>query len=85
MVGHLDDGAQTEHPNCACWMDYITSPEANAAVAEWFGEARANAKACDVTADKTLCDTYHAGTRRTPTGSGSGTPRSSSASTGAPT
>jgi putative spermidine/putrescine transport system substrate-binding protein len=55
-------GSQTEHPNCAyAWMNHIISPEANAAVAEWFGEAPANPKACDLTADKTFCDTYHAG------------------------
>jgi putative spermidine/putrescine transport system substrate-binding protein len=55
-------GAKTEHPNCAyLWMDHIISPEANAAVAEWFGEAPANAKACDLTADKGFCETYHAG------------------------
>jgi putative spermidine/putrescine transport system substrate-binding protein len=29
-------------------------------VAEWFGEAPSNAKACDFTADKAHCDTYHA-------------------------
>jgi putative spermidine/putrescine transport system substrate-binding protein len=42
-------------------MDHIVSPEANAAVAEWFGEAPANSKACDLTSDKSFCDTYHAG------------------------
>ena len=41
-------------------MDHIISPEANAAVAEWFGEAPANTKACDLTADKSFCDTFHA-------------------------
>ena len=35
-------------------MDYIAGPEANAQSAEYFGEAPANAKACDLTADKTL-------------------------------
>ena len=49
------------NPNCMyMWMDWIASPEANAQVAEWFGEAPANAKACDLTADKGHCDTYHA-------------------------
>lgn len=49
------------HPNCMyMWMDHIISPEANAAVSEWFGEAPSNAKACDFTADKTHCDTFHA-------------------------
>ena len=35
--------ADAENPNCAyAWMDHIASPEAQAAVAEWFGEAPAN-------------------------------------------
>ncbi len=54
-------GADTEHPNCAyAWMNHIISPEANAAVAEWFGEAPANAKACDLTSEG-FCESYHAG------------------------
>jgi putative spermidine/putrescine transport system substrate-binding protein len=54
-------GAETEHPNCAyAWMNHIISPEANDAVAEWFGEAPANAKACDL-ATEGFCDQYHAG------------------------
>ncbi|WP_122815464.1 extracellular solute-binding protein, partial [Pseudomonas viridiflava] len=54
--------AKSEHSNCAyAWLDHIISPEANAAVAEWFGEAPANQKACDLTSDKGFCDTYHAG------------------------
>jgi len=53
--------ADSQHPNCAYkWMDWIISPTANAQVAEWFGEAPAQTKACDVTSDKTFCDTYHA-------------------------
>lgn len=53
--------SKAKHPNCMyLWMDWIISPEANAAVAEWFGEAPSNAKACDFTADKAHCDTYHA-------------------------
>ncbi len=53
--------SKAAHPNCMyLWMNHIVSPEANAAVAEWFGEAPANAKACDLTADKNFCDTYHA-------------------------
>jgi putative spermidine/putrescine transport system substrate-binding protein len=54
-------GSEAEHPNCMyMWMDHIISPKANAAVAEWFGEAPSNAKSCDMTADKKHCDTYHA-------------------------
>lgn len=53
--------SKAKHPNCAyMWMDHIISPKANAAVAEWFGEAPSNAKACDLTSDKNFCTTYHA-------------------------
>ncbi len=53
--------AKAANPNCAyLWLDWIISPQANAAVAEWFGEAPSNAKSCDLTADKAHCDTYHA-------------------------
>ena len=49
------------HPNCMYkWMDWIVSPEVNAQVAEWFGEAPSQTLACEHTADKTFCDTYHA-------------------------
>ena len=49
--------ADTEVPNCAyLWLDHIVSPEANAAVAEWFGEAPANSKACDLTSRGLLRD-----------------------------
>ena len=41
-------------------MDWITSPEINAQVAEYFGEAPAQTKACDFTKDKAHCDIYHA-------------------------
>lgn len=53
--------AEAEHPNCAyLWSDYIVSPKANAQVAEYFGEAPANLKACDQTSDKKFCAGYHA-------------------------
>nr|WP_319770952.1 ABC transporter substrate-binding protein [Streptomyces europaeiscabiei] len=53
--------AKAEHPNCAYkWMDWIISPEVNAQVAEYFGEAPSNAKSCELTADKNHCATYHA-------------------------
>lgn len=53
-------GAKAAHPNCAYeWMNWITGPEVQAQVAEYFGEAPANGKACDYTSDKTFCDTYH--------------------------
>ena len=42
-------------------MDWIVSPEGERRRwREWFGEAPANAKACDQTADKEHCATYHA-------------------------
>ncbi|WP_413254636.1 ABC transporter substrate-binding protein [Streptomyces europaeiscabiei] len=53
--------AKAEHPNCAYkWMGWIISPEVNAQVAEYFGEAPSNAKSCALTADKNHCATYHA-------------------------
>jgi putative spermidine/putrescine transport system substrate-binding protein len=53
--------SKAAHPNCAYrWMDHIVSPKANAAVAEWFGEAPANRLACEQTADKGHCATFHA-------------------------
>ena len=54
--------SEAEHPNCMyMWMDHIISPEANAAVAEWFGEAPSNEKACDADRrSKDHCDIYHA-------------------------
>jgi putative spermidine/putrescine transport system substrate-binding protein len=53
--------SEAEHPNCMyLWMDHIISPKANAQVAEWFGEAPSNAKACELTADPKHCDIYHA-------------------------
>jgi putative spermidine/putrescine transport system substrate-binding protein len=53
--------SKAAHPNCMYkWLDWIASPDVQAQVAEWFGEAPANIKACDVTADKNHCDTFHA-------------------------
>jgi putative spermidine/putrescine transport system substrate-binding protein len=54
-------GSKAENPNCGyLWMDYITSPEPQAQVAEYFGEAPANTQACSLTSDTSFCDTYHA-------------------------
>jgi len=54
--------SKAKHPNCmAEWMNWIESPSVNAQVAEWFGEAPANLKACKKTADPGHCDTFHAG------------------------
>src|SRR3954452_6132307 len=53
--------AKAKHPNCGyLWMNHIISPKANAAVAEWFGEAPSNKLACTKTADPQHCATYHA-------------------------
>jgi putative spermidine/putrescine transport system substrate-binding protein len=65
--------SEAEHPNCMYkWMDFIVSPEANAEVAQYFGEAPAQTKSCDpstLTAaakaddlppDPKFCDKYHA-------------------------
>ncbi len=53
--------AKAKNPNCAYkWLDYIISPKANDAVAEYFGEAPSNAKACDI-ATEGFCESYHAG------------------------
>ena len=41
-----------KHPNCAYeWINWITSPEVQSQVAEYFGEAPANLKACTLTSD----------------------------------
>jgi putative spermidine/putrescine transport system substrate-binding protein len=53
--------SEAKNPNCMyLWMNHIISPEAQAAVAEGFGEAPINLKACELTKDKSHCDTYHA-------------------------
>ena len=45
------------------WMNWITTPDVQAQVAQWFGEAPANLKACAViaTTDPNFCTTYHVG------------------------
>lgn len=53
--------SDAQNPNCMYeWMNYIISPKVNAEVAEWFGEAPANSKACDFTAAKNHCKIYDA-------------------------
>jgi putative spermidine/putrescine transport system substrate-binding protein len=53
--------SKAAHPNCMYrWMDWIISPKVNAEVAEWFGEAPAQTKACAETSDPKHCATYHA-------------------------
>ncbi|MET0989729.1 MAG: ABC transporter substrate-binding protein, partial [Glaciihabitans sp.] len=51
--------SEATNPNCAyAWLDYIASPEANAAATAYFGEAPSSEAACDFRDD---CETYHAG------------------------
>jgi len=53
--------SEAQHPNCMyMWMNHIIDPKTNAAVAEWFGEAPANSKACQYTADPNHCEIYDA-------------------------
>jgi putative spermidine/putrescine transport system substrate-binding protein len=53
--------SKSKHPNCMYkWMNHIISPQANADVAEYFGEAPANKKSCALTAVKDHCETFHA-------------------------
>jgi putative spermidine/putrescine transport system substrate-binding protein len=50
------------HPNCMyLWMNWVLEPKVQAQIAEFFGEAPANSKACDFTSDPNFCDSYHAG------------------------
>ncbi|MBA2559301.1 MAG: ABC transporter substrate-binding protein [Propionibacteriales bacterium] len=51
--------ANGDHTNCAyMWLDWMASPKVQAQVAEWFGEAPANPKACQFTS-KGFCQQYH--------------------------
>lgn len=53
--------SKTKHINCAYKLiEHLTSPTTNAQIAEWFGEAPGNSKACAETASPTHCDDYHA-------------------------
>ena len=53
--------SHAKHPVCMYkWMNWITSPRIQAQVAEYFGEAPANPKACPLTSDKNHCAIYHA-------------------------
>jgi len=54
--------SKAKSPNCAyAWLNYIDSPEANAAATEYFGEAPNSQEACDFAKDESFCDTYKAG------------------------
>jgi putative spermidine/putrescine transport system substrate-binding protein len=51
----------TESINCSyLWLDHIVSPEVNAQIAEYFGEAPANQKSCDLTENPDHCELFHA-------------------------
>ncbi len=53
----------TANINCAYqWLDYIVSPEVNAEIAEYFGEAPANSKSCELTQNEDHCAQFHADT-----------------------
>ncbi|MEP6470344.1 MAG: ABC transporter substrate-binding protein [Chloroflexota bacterium] len=53
--------SKTTHRNCAyLWLNHIVSPTVNAQVAEWFGEAPANSKACEETVDPNHCTIFEA-------------------------
>ena len=53
--------SESPNPNCAYeWLNWITNPDIQAEVAEWFGEAPANLKACEETVDEGHCDVFHA-------------------------
>ena len=53
--------SKAKHPNCMyMWMNHIISPETSAEATEYYGEAPSNSKACELTKDKSHCDTYHA-------------------------
>lgn len=51
--------SKAKNPNCAyAWLDYISSPKANAQATAFFGEAPSSAEACTYRED---CASYHAG------------------------
>ncbi len=53
--------SKTKNRNCAYkFIDHIVSPEVNIQIAEWFGEAPGNSKACALAANPEHCDTFHA-------------------------
>ncbi len=57
--------SEAKHPNCMyLWMNHIIDPKVNAEVAEWFGEAPANSKACQFTENKNHCNEYDAAGKR---------------------
>jgi putative spermidine/putrescine transport system substrate-binding protein len=53
--------SQATNPNCMkLWMDWISSPWANAQATEYFGEAPSNRDSCALTTSPTHCADFHA-------------------------
>jgi putative spermidine/putrescine transport system substrate-binding protein len=53
--------AKSKHKTCAYLLiDHLVSPKVNAQIAEWFGEAPGNRKACAETVAKDHCAIFHA-------------------------
>ena len=53
--------SKTKHRNCAYkFIDHIVSPEINIQIAEWFGEAPGNSKACALATNPDHCKIFHA-------------------------
>jgi putative spermidine/putrescine transport system substrate-binding protein len=53
--------SQAANPNCMkLWMDWISSPWANAQATEYFGEAPSNREGCALTANPDHCTAFHA-------------------------
>jgi putative spermidine/putrescine transport system substrate-binding protein len=51
----------TPNVNCSYqWLNYIVSPQVNAQIAEYFGEAPSNQKSCALTENKDHCAQFHA-------------------------
>jgi putative spermidine/putrescine transport system substrate-binding protein len=53
--------SKSKNVDCAyAFINHLVSPETNAAIAEWFGEAPGNSKSCALTADPNHCEIFHA-------------------------
>ena len=53
--------SKAQNPNCMyLWMDHMMAPKTQATVAEGFGEAPVNLKACDLTKNPNHCTEFHA-------------------------
>ena len=53
--------SKTKRINCAYkFIDHIVSPEVNIQIAEYFGEAPANSKSCELATNPDHCEIFHA-------------------------